>query len=112
MLVPAQEGQDYKLTGQLPIIVSGRSDMASIIGGTRGLDRSLDRISSGIYENAVRLNLREHQRLARWAAVLQFREKLADLREGIKASQTYLRSVNAAGTCDFSVGWPRESVRA
>ena len=40
------------------------------------------------------------------------REKLADLREGIKASQTYLRSVNAAGTCDFSVGWPRESVRA
>jgi hypothetical protein len=86
--------------------------MASIIGGTRGLDRSLDRISSGIYENAVRLNLREHRRLARWAAVLQFREKLAELREGFKASQTYLRSVNAAGTCDFSVGWPRESVRA
>ena len=86
--------------------------MASIIGSTRGLNRSLDRISSGIYENAVRLNRQEHQRVARWAAMLQFREKLADLREGIKASQTYLRSVNAAGTCDFSVGWPRESVRA
>jgi hypothetical protein len=86
--------------------------MASIMGGTRGLNRSLDRISSGIYENAVRLHWREHQQVARWAAVLQFREKLADLREGFKASQTYLRSVNAAGTCDFSVGWPRESVRA
>ena len=86
--------------------------MASIIGGTRGLDRSLDRISGGMYENAVRLHLQEHRQLARWAAVLQFREKLADLREGIKASQTYLRSVNAAGTCDFSVGWPGESVRA
>src|ERR1039458_2245668 len=105
--------------------------MASIIGGTRGLDRSLDRISSDIYENAVRLNRQEHQRVARWAAVLQFREKLADLREGIKASQTYLRvlippvvwpmielptsqerSAKATGTCNFSIGWPGESVRA
>jgi hypothetical protein len=86
--------------------------MASIIGGTPGLGRRLDRISSGIYEHAVGLNRQEHQHVARWAAVLQFREKLADLREGIKASQTYLRSVNAAGTCDFSIGWPGESVRA
>jgi hypothetical protein len=105
--------------------------MASIIGGTSGLDRRLDRISSGIYENAVRLNRQEHQQVARWAAVLQFREKLADLREGIKASQTYLRvlippvvwpmiepstsqerSATATGSCNFSIGWPRESVRA
>jgi len=105
--------------------------MTKINGGTRGLDRSLDRISSGIYESAVRLNRQEHQQVARWAAVLQFREKLADLREGIKASQTYLRvlippvvwpmiesptsqerSVTATGSCDFSMGWPRESVRA
>ena len=86
--------------------------MASIIGSTRGLNRSLDRISSGIYEHAVGLNRQEHQHVARWAAVLQFREKLAELREGFKASQTYLRSVNAAGTCNFSVGWPRQSVRA
>jgi hypothetical protein len=105
--------------------------MASIKGGTRSLDRSLDRISSGMYQNAVRLHMQEHRQLARWAAVLQFREKLADLREGIKASQTYLkdlippsvwpmiepstsqeRSATATGACNFSICWPRESVRA
>ena len=105
--------------------------MASIKGGTRSLDRSLDRISSGMYENAVRFNMQEHRQLARWAAVLQFREKLADLREGIKTSQAYLkdlippavwpmiepstpqqRSATATGSCNFSLGWPRESVRA
>ena len=105
--------------------------MASIIGGTPCLDRRLDRISGGIYEHAVGLNRQEHQQVARWAAVLQFREKLDDLREGIKASQTYLRvlippvvwpmielstplerSAAAARSCNFSIGWPRESVRA
>ena len=105
--------------------------MASIIGGTRGLDRSLDRISSGIYENAVGLHRQEHRQLARWAAAVQIREKVAGLREGIKASQTYLRvlmppvvcpmiepstpperSATATGFCNFTIGWPRESVRA
>ena len=109
--------------------------MASIIGGTRGLDRSLDRISSGIYQNAVRLNRQEHEHVARWAGVLQFREKLAELREGIKVSQAYLRelippvvrpmtepstlherfanpSAKAARACDFSIGWSGESARA
>ena len=105
--------------------------MASIIGSTRGLDRSLDRISSGMYESAVRLHLQEHRQLARWAAVLQFREKLADLREGLKASQTYLKGLippvvspmielaspqerfaTAIRTGNFSMGWPGESVRA
>ena len=132
MLVRTRDKQDYELTGRLRIIVGGRSDMASIIGGTPGLDRKLDRISSGIYESAVRLNRQEHQQVARWAAVLQFREKLDDLREGIKASQTYLRVLippvvwpmielstpqerSATATrrsCNFSIGWPRESVRA
>ena len=109
--------------------------MASIIGGTRGLDHSLDRISSGIHQNAVRLHRQEHQQVARWAAVLQFREKLAELREGIKASQTYLKdlippvvwptieistshelfpnpSAKATRACNFSIGWSGESARA
>lgn len=109
--------------------------MASIVGGTRGLDRSLDRISSGIYQNAVRLNRLEHVHVARWAAVLQFREKLAEIREGIKASQAYLKelippavrpmtepsilqerfanpSAKATRACNFSIGWPGESARA
>jgi len=105
--------------------------MASIIGSTRGLDRSLDRISSGMYESAVRLNLQEHQQLARWAEVLQFRERIADLREGLKASQEYLRglippvisprielstpqerSATAIRNGNFSMGWLHESVRA
>jgi hypothetical protein len=86
--------------------------MASIIGGTPGLDRKLDRISSGIYEHAVGLNREEYRHGARWAAVLQFREKIADLRQGLKASQAYLQSMNVAGTRDFSLGWPNESVRA
>ena len=67
--------------------------MASIIGGTRGLNRSLDRISSGIYENAVGLHRQEHRQLAaRWAAMIEFREKLADLREWINARQTYSKA--------------------
>jgi hypothetical protein len=66
--------------------------MASIIGGTRGLDRSLDRISSGIYENAVGLHRQEHRQLARWAAAVQIREKVAGLREGIKARQACLKA--------------------
>jgi hypothetical protein len=53
--------------------------MASINGGT------LDRISGGIYRNAVALHRQEHRQLARWAAVLQFREKVAGLREEINA---------------------------
>jgi hypothetical protein len=109
--------------------------MASIVGGTRGLDQSLDRISKGIYQNAVRRNRQEHEHVARWAGVLQFREKLAELREGIKASQAYLKdlippvvrpmtepsisherfanpSANATRSCNFSIGWSGESVRA
>lgn len=47
----------------------------------RSWDRSLDRISSGIYEYAVRLHRGEHERLARRAAsALQFQERLAELK--------------------------------
>ena len=53
------------------------------------MNRSLDRISSGIYENAVTLHRQEHRQLARWAAMVEFREKVADLREDINARQTY-----------------------
>ena len=66
--------------------------MASIIGGTRGLNGSLDRISSGIYENAVGLHRQEHRQLARWAAMIEFREKVADLRQWINARQTYSKA--------------------
>jgi hypothetical protein len=59
--------------------------MASIIRG------ALDRISSGICENAVRLHRQEHQQLARWAAMIQLQEQIADLKEGIKAKQAYMR---------------------
>jgi hypothetical protein len=54
--------------------------------GRHDWDRRLDRISSGIYENAVRLHLREHEQLARRAAVLEFREKLVDLKAGNTAN--------------------------
>lgn len=50
-----------------------------------GLDRQLDRISKGIYENAVSLRQREHQQLVRLAAAFRFREKLNGLREGLEA---------------------------
>jgi hypothetical protein len=63
--------------------------MTSIIGGTRGSNGSLDRISRGIYENAVGLHREEHQKLARWAAMLQFREKVAGLRAEIDARRAY-----------------------
>jgi len=53
--------------------------------GGHSWDLPLDRISSGIYENAVRLHLKEHQQLARRVAILQLREKLADLKAGIQA---------------------------
>jgi hypothetical protein len=66
--------------------------MASIIGSTRGLNRSLDQISSGIYENAVGLHRQEHRQLARWAAMIELREKVADLREWIDARQTYSKT--------------------
>ena len=59
--------------------------------GGRGWDLPLDRISSGIYEKAVRFHRREHQeyrrkhqQLIRRAAALEFQEKLADLKEQIK----------------------------
>ena len=49
----------------------------------------IERISSGIYENAVELHREEHQKLARWAAMLQLREKVAGLREAIDARHAY-----------------------
>lgn len=53
--------------------------------GGRGWHRQLDRISSGIYENAVKLQQRERQQLVRLAAKIQYRAHLADLRDEIKA---------------------------
>ena len=49
----------------------------------------IERISSGIYENAVEQHREEHQNLARWAAMLQLREKIAGLREAIDARHAY-----------------------
>jgi hypothetical protein len=49
----------------------------------------IERISSGIYENAVEQHREEHQNLARWAAMLQFRETIAGLREAIDARHAY-----------------------
>ncbi len=51
-----------------------------------GWSRQLDRISSGIYEHAVRLQRRERQQLACLAAALQFRTELAGLKEEIRAN--------------------------
>ena len=65
--------------------------MASIIEGANSLDRSLDRISSGICESAVRLHRQEHQQLSRWAAAFQLREQLAGLREEIRARRAWLK---------------------
>ncbi len=52
----------------------------------RGWNRRLDQISSGIYENAVKLQRRERHQLARMAAALQFRMKVADLKQEVRAS--------------------------
>ena len=67
--------------------------------GGCGWDRRLDRISSGIYENAVRLHRREHEQLARQAAVLHLREKLADLKAGIRAIKANVPSLEFAYPC-------------
>jgi hypothetical protein len=50
-----------------------------------GLDRCLDRISSGIYENAVALRRTEHEQLVRLAAAFSFGERLTRLREELGA---------------------------
>jgi hypothetical protein len=42
-----------------------------------------------MYENAVEQHREEHQKLARWAAMLQLREKIAGLREAIDARHAY-----------------------
>jgi hypothetical protein len=65
--------------------------MASIIEGKSGLNRSLDRISSGICESAVRLHRQDHQQLARWASAFQLQEQLAGLREEIRARRAWLK---------------------
>ncbi len=59
------------------------------ISGTRcawGWNRRLDRISSGICENAVRLHRREHRALIRLTAAFQFRARLAGLKKEIEAN--------------------------
>jgi hypothetical protein len=65
--------------------------------GRHGWDRSLDRISNGIYENTVGLHRREHQQyrrehreLVRRAAALQFGEKLAYLKEQLTQNRAML----------------------
>lgn len=57
-----------------------------MFGKTRGRrsDR-LDRISSGICERAVRLQVGELQRLVRLSVAREFRPQIADLKEQIKA---------------------------
>ena len=48
-------------------------------------NHQLNRISSGIYERAAKLHVGELPRLARLSMAREFRPKLADLREQIKA---------------------------
>jgi hypothetical protein len=48
------------------------------IRGGHGWDRRLDRVSSGIYERAVRLHRKELRQMARRIHLLDLREKLAD----------------------------------
>lgn len=73
----------------------------------RGWNRPFDRISSGIYENAVRLHWREHQQyrrehpqMVRLAMALQFREKLADLKEQIAQRRVMPTPAPVAIGCD------------
>lgn len=51
----------------------------------RRRDFQLDRISSGICERAVKVQLGELPRLVRLSMAREFRPKLADLKEQIKA---------------------------
>jgi hypothetical protein len=67
--------------------------------GGGGRDHPLDRISSGICENAARLHRSEHrqflkdyQQSVRRAAKLRFLEKLADLKGQIKHKQVTSKS--------------------
>jgi hypothetical protein len=66
--------------------------------GRHGWDRRLDRLSSGIYENAVRLHRRELRQLAGRAAVLQFLQKFAALKAAHKAINASVPSVGFADT--------------
>ncbi len=75
--------------------------------GGRGWDHPLDRIASGIYESAVRLHWcehqqyrKEHQQSVRRAAALQFREKIADLKEQITQKQAMLTQTPVVIGCD------------
>ena len=61
-----------------------------------GWDRGLDRLSSSIYENAVRLHRRELRQMAGRTALLDLREKLADLKARIKAVKANVPSVELA----------------
>ncbi len=70
-----------------PELVPAEAQPAPEMYGTgteRGSD-CLDRIATGIYERAVRLHQRDYQQWVRPAAALQFRAKLADLKEQIEA---------------------------
>ena len=66
--------------------------------GRYGWDRRLERLSSGIYENAVRLHRRELRELARRAVVLQFLQKFAVLKAGHEAIRASAPSVGFADT--------------
>jgi hypothetical protein len=88
--------------------------MASIVGGTRGLDHSLDRISKSIYQNAVRRNRQEQEHVARWAYLKDLIPPV--VRPMTEPSISHERfanpSANATRSCNFSIGWSGESVRA
>jgi hypothetical protein len=71
------------------------------MNGVSSWDRLLDRASSVIYQNSVRLHRAEHERMARRAAAaLQFRERLADLKERIARKRAVAAQTSSAAGCD------------
>jgi len=84
----AFERSEYRFFGELTLRPAGPQLVPPmlIMRGARGWNRRLDRISSGICKNAVRLHRREHQALVRRTAAFHFRAKLAGLKEEITAN--------------------------
>ncbi len=66
-----------------PVEAQPASEMFGVRRGC-GVDR-LDRISNGICERAVRLQLRDFRQLVRLSVAREFRPQIADLREQIRA---------------------------
>ena len=78
-----ESSEDSSFWPELPPAEAQPAPEICGVRSERGSD-CLDRISSGICERAVRLQLRELQQLVRLCVAREFRPEIADLKEQIK----------------------------